>query len=43
MKLNKHAWPILKHTIELIGILVTVNNLMVIFIGYSLVQAVGLV
>ena len=43
MKLNKYVWPILKHTIELIGILVTLNNLMVIFIGYSLVQAVGLV
>jgi hypothetical protein len=43
MKLVRYTWPILKHTIEFIGILVTVNNLMVIFIGYSLVQAIGMV
>lgn len=43
MKLVRHSWPILKHTIELIGILVTVNNLMVIFVGYSLVQVIGMV
>jgi len=43
MKLVRYTWPILKHTIEFIGVLVTVNNLMVIFMGYSLVQAIGLV
>jgi hypothetical protein len=43
MKLVRYTWPILKHIIELIGILVTINNLMVIFIGYSLVQAIGMV
>lgn len=43
MKLVKHTWPILKHAIEFIGVMVTVNNLMVIFTGYSLVQAIGMV
>lgn len=43
MKLVKYTWPTLKHIIEFIGIIVTVNNLMVILMGYSLVQAIGMV
>ena len=43
IKVGKYRWAILKHTIEFIGILVTVNNLMVIFSGNSLMQAIGLV
>jgi hypothetical protein len=43
IKLVRYRWAILKHIIEFIGVLVTLNNLMVIFTGYSLVQAMGLV
>jgi hypothetical protein len=43
IKVGNYRWAILKHIIEFIGILVTVNNLMVIFSGNSLIQAIGLV
>ncbi len=43
LKVGKYRWATFKHVIELIGILVTVNNLMVIFNGNSLLQAIGLV
>ena len=43
IKSVKYRWSLLKHIIEFIGIVVTINNLMVILVGYSLVQAIGLV
>jgi hypothetical protein len=43
LKVGKYRWAMLKHIIEFIGILVTINNLMVIFYGNSLLQAIGLV
>ena len=43
IKVGKYRWAILKHTIEFIGIIVTINNLMVVFSGNSLIQAIGLV
>ena len=43
IKVSKYRWAITKHIIESIGILVTINNLMVIFIGNSLIQAIGLI
>jgi hypothetical protein len=43
IKVSKFRWAITKHIIEFIGILVTVNNLLVIFNGNSLIQAFGLV
>lgn len=43
IKVSEFRWAILKHIIEFIGIMVTINNLMVIFNGNSLVQVIGLV
>ncbi len=43
IKVSKYKWEITKHVIESIGIMVTINNLMVIFVGNSLIQAIGLV
>jgi hypothetical protein len=43
LKVGKYKWAMLKHIIEFLGILVTINNLMVIFYGNSLLQAIGLV
>ena len=43
IKVSKYRWAITKHIIESVGILVTINNLMVIFNGNSLIQAIGLV
>jgi hypothetical protein len=43
LQVSKFRWDITKHIIESIGILVTVNNLLVIFNETSLIQAVGLV
>lgn len=43
IKVSRFRWVMTKHIIESIGILVTVNNLMVIFNGNSLIQAMGLV
>lgn len=43
IKVSKSRWALTKHTVELIGILVTINNLMVVFYGNSLLQGIGLV
>ena len=43
IKVSKSRWAITKHVIEFIGFMVTVNNLMVICYGNSLIQAVGLI
>ena len=43
IKVSKYRWTITKHVIESIGILVTINNLMVVFNGNSLIQAIGLI
>jgi hypothetical protein len=43
IQVSKFRWAFTKHAIESIGILVTLNNLMVIFNGNSLIQALGLV
>jgi hypothetical protein len=43
IKISQFRWDITKHVIEFIGIMVTINNLMVIFVGNSLIQAMGLV
>ena len=43
IKVSKYRWAILKHIVEFIGILVTINNLIVVFYGNSLLQAIGLV
>jgi hypothetical protein len=42
IQISRIKWSITKHIIESIGILVTINNLLVIFIGNSLIQALGL-
>jgi hypothetical protein len=43
IKASRERWAFTKHIIESVGIFVTVNNLMVIWYGNSLVQAIGLV
>lgn len=43
IKESKFRWALTKHTIEFIGILVTINNLMVVWYGNSLIQALGLI
>jgi len=43
IKVSKFRWAMTKHIIEFIGIMVTINNLMVVFNGNSLIQAIGLV
>ena len=43
IQVSRFRWNVTKHIIESIGILVTINNLLVIFSGNSLIQALGLV
>jgi hypothetical protein len=43
IRVSKERWDLTKRIIEFIGILVTVNNLMVICNGCSLIQVLGLV
>jgi hypothetical protein len=43
IQVSKFRWAATKHIIEFIGIMVTVNNLLVVFNGSSLIQAFGLV
>jgi hypothetical protein len=43
IKVSVRKWAITKHTIESVGILVTVNNLLVVWHGNSLIQALGLI
>jgi hypothetical protein len=43
IKVSQSRWAMTKHIIEFIGILVTINNLMVVFYGNSLLQAIGMV
>jgi hypothetical protein len=43
IKASGEKWDLTKHTIESVGIFVTINNLMVIWYGNSLIQAIGLV
>jgi hypothetical protein len=43
IKLSTFRWAFTKHTIEFIGILVTINNLMVVWYGSSIIQAIGLI
>ncbi|AKB19489.1 MULTISPECIES: DUF5658 family protein [unclassified Methanosarcina] len=43
IKTSKERWALTKHIIESVGILVTINNLMVVWYGVSLVETVGLV
>ena len=43
IKISKYRWAFTKHTIEFVGILVTINNLMVVWIGNSIIQAIGLI
>jgi hypothetical protein len=43
IKTSAERWALTKHIIEFVGIFVTVNNLMVVWYGNSLIQALGLV
>ncbi|MFZ2499101.1 MAG: hypothetical protein ACP5N0_10630 [Methanosarcina sp.] len=43
IQVSKGRWDLTKRIIESIGIFVTINNLMVIWSGNSLIQALGLV
>lgn len=43
IKASKGRWELTKRIIESIGILVTVNNLMVVWHGSSLIETLGLV
>jgi hypothetical protein len=43
IKVSTFRWALTKHTIEFVGILVTINNLMVVWYGNSIIQAIGLV
>ncbi|AAM07030.1 TPA: hypothetical protein HA338_06970 [Methanosarcina acetivorans] len=43
IKTSKERWTLTKHVIESVGILVTANNLMVVWYGISLVETLGLV
>ncbi|WP_440947313.1 hypothetical protein ACSAZL_03295 [Methanosarcina sp. T3] len=43
IKTSKERWNLTKHIIESVGVLVTANNLMVIWYGISLVETLGLV
>ncbi|AKB14191.1 hypothetical protein SAMN02910340_02547 [Methanosarcina thermophila] len=43
IKTSAGRWALTKHIIEFVGIFVTVNNLMVVCYGNSLIQALGLV
>ena len=43
IKTSVERWALTKHIIESVGIFVTINNLMVICYGSSLIQAIGLI
>jgi hypothetical protein len=43
LKVSGERWALTKHIIESVGIFVTINNLMVIWYGNSLIQAIGLI
>lgn len=43
IKTSTGRWNLTKHIIESVGILVTINNLMVVWYGASLIETVGLV
>jgi hypothetical protein len=43
IKTSGKKWAFMKHTIESVGIFVTANNLMVVYYGNSLIQALGIV
>jgi hypothetical protein len=43
IKTSKGRWELTKHIIESVGILVTVNNLMVVWYGSSLIETLGLI
>jgi hypothetical protein len=43
IKVSKGRWTLTKRIIESVGILVTVNNLMVVWYGSSLIESLGLV
>lgn len=43
IKTSSKRWTFTKHIIESVGIFVTANNLMVVWYGNSLIQALGLV
>lgn len=42
IQVSRFRWNVTKHIIEFVGILVTINNLLVVFNGNSLIQALGL-
>jgi hypothetical protein len=43
IKTSGKKWTFMKHTIESVGVFVTANNLMVVYYGNSLIQALGIV
>ena len=43
IKTSNGRWELTKHIIEFIGVLVTVNNFMVVWYGISLIETLGLV
>lgn len=43
IKASGRKWAFMKHTIESVGVFVTANNLMVVYYGNSLIQALGIV
>jgi hypothetical protein len=43
IKGSRYRWAFTKHIIESVGILATINNLMVIWYGNSLIQIIGLI
>jgi hypothetical protein len=43
IKSSHGRWELTKHIIESVGVLVTINNLMVVWYGSSLIESLGLV
>ncbi len=43
IKASKGRWELTKRIIESVGILVTINNLMVVWYGSSLIESLGLI
>jgi hypothetical protein len=43
IKTSGKKWTFMKHIIESVGVFVTANNLMVVYYGNSLIQALGIV
>jgi hypothetical protein len=43
IKASAKRWVLTKHIIESVGVFVTANNLMVVWYGNSLIQAIGLI